>query len=89
MTSESSNHDNNTKNDAEIIAAIVSSKVWSLDQQVEELTRRFKVIQSDIKYENITFKPNPDDVVLAVPLKEWCYMVAPPLPPNSCARQRA
>ncbi len=70
MASESTNQDtSNTENDADIIAAIVSSKVWTPEQQVEELTRRFNVIESVIKYENISFKPNPDDVVLAVPPK--------------------
>ena len=74
MACESISHDNNvsimqTENDAEAIAAIVSSKVWTPEQQVEELTRRFKVLQSDIKFENISFKPNPDDVILAVPPK--------------------
>ncbi len=72
MASESTNQDtsrSNSENDADIMAVIVSSKVWTPEQQAEELTRRFNVVKSDIKYENISFKSNPDDVVLAVPPK--------------------
>ena len=46
---------------------IVSSEVWTPQQQVQELERRSELVKPDIKFENISFKPNPDDVIVMVP----------------------
>ena len=47
----------------------VSDKEWTPEQQVQELTKRFEVIYSFMKFEKSSFSPNPDDVILAVPPK--------------------
>ena len=41
---------------------------WTPEQQVEELTKRLEAMRSDMSLKP-SFKPNPDDVIVAVPPK--------------------
>ena len=55
---------------SEVHADSVSGELqWSLEQQVKELKRRMDASKSDMDYKQQTFKPNPDDVIVAVPPK--------------------
>ena len=44
------------------------SESWTPEEQVQELKKRMKVAESYMTYE-LLFKPNPDDVIVAVPPK--------------------
>ena len=44
------------------------SEPWTLEEQIQELNKRMKVAGSDMTYE-LSFKPNPDDVIVVVPPK--------------------
>ena len=54
-----------------------SSELWTLEQQLEELTKRMEILRSVITFNPSTsFKPNPDDVIVAVPPKNGTIYVA-------------
>ena len=42
---------------------------WSPEQQVQELKRRMDASTSDMSNDETSFKPNPDDVIVAIPPK--------------------
>ena len=46
----------------------LSEEVWSPEQQIQELLKRTGVYDSTL-VERLSFKPNPDDVIVAVPPK--------------------
>ena len=48
---------------------IVSSEEWTPEQQVQELTTRFEMVDSLMKFDRSNFSPNPDDIVIAIPPK--------------------
>ena len=47
---------------------LASCEVWTPEQQKQELTRRLEVIRGDMSL-GISFKPDPDDVIAAIPAK--------------------
>ena len=47
---------------------ISSCEQWTPEEQVQELTRRFQIMRSDMTLDH-SFKPNPDDVIAAIPPK--------------------
>ena len=46
-----------------------SEEQWSLEQQVQELKKRAEVLRSTLILEAPSFKPNPDDLIVAMPPK--------------------
>ena len=46
-----------------------SSEEWSLEQQMQEVKRRTEVLRSTLILEAPSFKPHPDDVIVAMPPK--------------------
>ena len=48
---------------------IVSSERWTPEQQVYGLTRRFEIVDSLMKIDKSNFRPNPDDIIVAIPPK--------------------
>ena len=58
-----------TQSDDKRDSSVDSSEEWTPEQQVQELTRRFKVLRSLQKFDQPGFSPNPDDIIIAVPPK--------------------
>ena len=54
---------------SQLMAVPFTSEVWSEEQQKYELKRRIAIARSDMNYDPPSFKPNPDDVIVAVPPK--------------------
>lgn len=52
-----------------MMAVSLKGKVWTQEQQIDELAQRMAIAMSDMNHETPSFKPNPDDVIVAVPPK--------------------
>lgn len=48
---------------------IANEAQWTPEQQVKELKRRMAVLSSDLPQDIPSFKPNPDDIIVAIPPK--------------------
>ena len=58
-----------TQSEGKRDSSVDSSEEWTPEQQLQELIRRFKVLQSLQKFDKSGFSPNADDIIVVVPAK--------------------